>query len=92
MPVVGDSVIHNEKEWTSVTGINTEPGVGSDWKAISEDSSGFILDINSPSSKLNKWVIGTGVPAINNSNGFIGLSTVNNPTSDADFSTFLVSN
>ncbi|RDY57724.1 hypothetical protein [Flagellimonas nanhaiensis] len=30
-PRVGSATIHNGFYWTNVTGINSEPGIGSDW-------------------------------------------------------------
>lgn len=37
-PKVGDSVSHNGSEWSSINGINSEPGVGNDWKQIVSES------------------------------------------------------
>lgn len=37
---VGQPTIHNGQNWVNLTGANTEPGVGSDWKSIGA-SAGF---------------------------------------------------
>lgn len=52
-PKVGDSVLHNGSEWSSVNGINSEPGVGSDWKQLIS-SSGLINDPNDPFVKQSE--------------------------------------
>lgn len=48
-----------------------------------------VMDIQNPGSKLNKWVIGKGIPGIASGGSFLGYSTVEDPTTEDDFSPIL---
>lgn len=58
---VGQTVTHNSIEYTNITGINTEPGVGSDWSAttIEVAPSQHVIKFNFASlilsTTINQW-------------------------------------
>jgi hypothetical protein len=58
--------------------------------AINENYSGSIFSINGNGDKTGLAVFGKGIPAINTGGFFIGISSVANPSTDADFSEFLL--
>lgn len=44
----------------------------------------MLVQADAPGSKLNRWVVGKGIPGINGGGAFIAFSNVEDPTEDAD--------